>query len=78
MPERIITATLYLAIALSAAWIFACVFFVVSAIIKGFPAVAVTGLQNALFGILAFSILSGLISIRRRLPAIDERFDSRA
>ena len=70
MSEKIVTAMLNVAAALSAIWFLGGVFAIVSALSNGFPSVAVTGLRNASLGVCGFFLFIALVSIRRKLNAL--------
>lgn len=71
MSEKIVTAMLKLAAALSLMWFFGAVFTIFMALSDDSPSIAVTGLRNALLGVCGFSLFIALISIRRKLTGID-------
>lgn len=71
MSEKIVTAMLNVAAALSVIWFLGGVFTIGMALSNGFRSVAVTGLRNALFGVCGFSLFIALISIRRKLIGLD-------
>ena len=71
MSEKIVTAMLKVAAALSLMWFLGAVFTIVMALFNGSPSVAVTGLRDGLLAFCGFSLFIALISIRRKLTGID-------